>query len=1323
MCPLSSSSSSHSAFLPLADAATCTADGGGPMDAIGGWAVVYRLLSEVFIFVLILQLFGLALVLYRNARHFCDKGRKTSQQQQQTQEEEQTVPPPAQPQRQQQQQQQDQTPAANATPAAHHSCPAAPAKPVSSHPAPPSPCPRVPDPQTRSTTVTSEGKQDGDASPKSAGGSPLLRSPQGSSECLHAAPQPQVIRPAFPVKAPVPVASAMVAPSQPQPPQPMRGRDGGEDLFLKAARRLADEERYHELWELWKGLPTLSQIPSKKNALDWFVLLAEATCAGGGVTPDGRMSGRMTPSRPPEAIDMGELETAFVPADRPRADLIRLLKAAETLLAHENNVDARQQLFASMVASLARLGQHSRVADLLLMATHQSILIPSSLSPRTLLALMTALGETTRIDAAGTVFAIASRRPDNTLTEAFVLSYVKCCLASGAAQRAEEAVRVAGQRGCATSRVFQTLLRHYGKKENWGTVLKLIRQTPPSACFGVGVKRNLLLKIASERGDVEEAEKVLRDTESRKAEYDEYTYFHLLKLYASTHHHARMEALQREMAAKHIRPSTACFVVLIDYYFRWGDVASVLRIFREAKSAGRTNLTLYAQMVRHFTYLGQLDQAMSLFSEMNSHGYADLGVYTLLVCKLHEANRRQDALRVLKDQRPRVTGPRGPLNRDSGQQQQGIGGGGGASSSSSEGGWISSYMALMRCAGQLGALDVAFDLFDSYCRSGESPDSLMYNCLLDACVTCKAPQRAIDFFNKMKTSQVRPDCVTYNTMIRAYNVAKHLDGAFGLLEEMMAKGTHPNVVTFNSLIHACVMNRNNDKAWRVLPLMKTSGVEPDSVTYSTLIIGIKNDRTGATLARGFSCLDQLLSTDMQPDEVLFNSLMDACVHFGEIRKAETVFQRMMASGISPSTVAYGILMKCKGDMEEAGLQSNAVVYGCLIDVALKVGEDAVAEGLFDEMRSRGIQGTVVTYSLLIKLFGRQRNIDKAFAVIEEMKSQGLSPSSVTYNSLMDTLARCRDMRSAPRLLALMRQDKVSPDLITYSTICKGYCHNGELERALDAFAAMKHEGFKADEIIYNSLIDGCARRGDLNTAKKLVQEMRGGGIQPSNVTYSILIKTCGVAKEIDHAFDVLEMMEEDCVRPGKVVYTCLIQACVCNGRLDRAVSVFHDMHARQIFPDGVTYGALIAGCIQGNDLRQAVALTEHASAQGTQLTTRTYQQLLRSLKRANMLPEYQRVDEQMAREGVDNRRLPDRPTQRFGDKSRHHNHGFDNDCEEDADESYQQPYPSQPAPNQEPHQQYQQHHQHPSSAAAGGGGGGGGPHVRRRAGGPYWRHR
>ena len=82
--------------------------------------------------------------------------------------------------------------------------------------------------------------------------------------------------------------------------------------------------------------------------------------------------------------------------------------------------------------------------------------------------------------------------------------------------------------------------------------------------------------------------------------------------------------------------------------------------------------------------------------------------------------------------------------------------------------------------------------------------------------------------------------------------------------------------------------------------------------------GIKNGSSNKEeLLRAISLLEHIQNTgQFKADEVLFNSLIDACVKLNEINKAFSLFEDMKAKQIEPSSVTYGILIKAYGKIND-----------------------------------------------------------------------------------------------------------------------------------------------------------------------------------------------------------------------------------------------------------------------------------------------------------------------------------------------------------------------------------------------------------------------
>ena len=504
---------------------------------------------------------------------------------------------------------------------------------------------------------------------------------------------------------------------------------------------------------------------------------------------------------------------------------------------------------------------------------------------------------------------------------------------------------------------------------------------------------------------------------------------------------------------------------------------------------------------------------------------------------------------------------------------------------------------------------------------------IVFNVLIEACNHAQQPAKAYGLFRQMDYQNfsrelqaadygedrlgllrsakpeylVKPDVVTYNTLIKASCQNGNLDGAFNFLQVLkLSEDLKPNDVTYNTLIDGCTRTRGRmDTAWRLLEEMYREGVAPDSFTFSTLVKGIKKHASrdsSESLKRALRFLNTVAEEGLaKGDEVLYNCIMDTCLYFRQLNKAEQLFREMQLRGVKPSSVTYGILikgygqfkrldlaLKKYGEMADRGLKPNEVTYGCLIDACVNNNQIDRALSIFEEMESCGTKPNTIIYTTLIKGFARKKELKSAMRLYETMKhrmrSGECTPNNVTYNSLLDCCVRCGNLDLALQIWGEM-EVATTPDLISYSTLIKGYCQETKIKEAFQLLDVMieKHQ-IMPDEVLFNSLLDGCVRADAFKIGEMVFQKMQQSQLTLSVVAYSIMVKLYGKMGELDQAFTMLAMIKQNRLKPGLIVFTCLVKACLQAKNARRALDAF-EMLKQELFPDKVVYQTLIQGLL------------------------------------------------------------------------------------------------------------------------------------------------
>ncbi len=475
------------------------------------------------------------------------------------------------------------------------------------------------------------------------------------------------------------------------------------------------------------------------------------------------------------------------------------------------------------------------------------------------------------------------------------------------------------------------------------------------------------------------------------------------------------------------------------------------------------------------------------------------------------------------------------------------------------------------------------------------PDTILYNVLLDACVSARMMHSAEELLERMSVSEkARPDEISYNTLLKGCGQTKDFLRAFDLFSEMKSKGVKPNAVTFNTLIDVCTKCGKTTRGWELLDEMEGAGLTPDNFTCSTLIKGLRRGYSTAPLDKAFELLSYMKGKKnaTQPDEVLYNCLMDACVKFGETARAVSVFKEMSRAGVAPGAVTHGILIRAYGQsgqlgnalrtfnkMKEAGHTPGEVAYGCIIDACIRNGELDTARSMYRDMQKDGVKPNTVICTIMIKGFSKAHNLDGALDIYERMKADpDCLPNNITYNSLLDCCVRCEKLKMLETVFEEMNTHGVAPDLITFSTLIKGYCRQTKMTAAFKTLERMTQAGIAPDEVLFNSLLDGCARAGQAELGFQVFESMQLKGIPPSNVTNSIMEKIIGRTKMPEKmAAEMLIRLKGN----GSAAATCLLKILIQTKGVDSAVDLYKMISAEShVRLEATDCSMLIRSCMR-----------------------------------------------------------------------------------------------------------------------------------------------
>merc|ERR1719313_2671044 len=370
-----------------------------------------------------------------------------------------------------------------------------------------------------------------------------------------------------------------------------------------------------------------------------------------------------------------------------------------------------------------------------------------------------------------------------------------------------------------------------------------------------------------------------------------------------------------------------------------------------------------------------------------------------------------------------------------------------------EEGDISKHVAMIRARSREHDLEGAMQVFRKLQASGVQLTALAYNALLDSCVQCGKVNVALQHFKEMKDLGF-VDVVSYNTLLKAYLKQGQIVKARKLLTEMSENNIEANQVTYNEMLNALVAVKDRQEMWALVREMNSMGMRPNSVTCSIILKSLTAHSAPEDVRQAMALIDNL-QEDM--DEVLFASVIEACVRVGQLDLLSSKLQQYAGLGGLAGLTAptYGSMIKAYGrardiervrelwnEMRRRHVTPTSITLGCMVDALVCNGLPDEAFELVREIRDESefadILNTVI-YSTLLKGFAQARQPHRVQEVFDEMQATGVSPDVITYSTLVKGYCQAGDIDKADELFREMQATGVSPDVITYSTLVKGYC--------------------------------------------------------------------------------------------------------------------------------------------------------------------------------------------------------------------------------------------------------------------------------------------
>ncbi|KAG4941820.1 hypothetical protein JHK87_045691 [Glycine soja] len=206
--------------------------------------------------------------------------------------------------------------------------------------------------------------------------------------------------------------------------------------------------------------------------------------------------------------------------------------------------------------------------------------------------------------------------------------------------------------------------------------------------------------------------------------------------------------------------------------------------------------------------------------------------------------------------------------------------------------------ALSAC-GHMGMLQLGRWIHGYVYKNGLAFDSFVLNALVDMYGKCGSLGKA------RKVFEMNPEkgLASWNSMINCFALHGQSDSAIAIFEQMVegGGGVRPDEVTFVGLLNACTHGGLVEKGyWYFEMMVQEYGIEPQIEHYGCLI-----DLLGRA-GRFDEAMDVVKGMSMEPDEVVWGSLLNGCKVHGRTDLAEFAAKKLIE--IDPHNGGYRIML-------------------------------------------------------------------------------------------------------------------------------------------------------------------------------------------------------------------------------------------------------------------------------------------------------------------------------------------------------------------------------------------------------------------------------
>ncbi|KNA13134.1 hypothetical protein SOVF_119540 [Spinacia oleracea] len=456
---------------------------------------------------------------------------------------------------------------------------------------------------------------------------------------------------------------------------------------------------------------------------------------------------------------------------------------------------------------------------------------------------------------------------------------------------------------------------------------------------------------------------------------------------------------------------------LISMYAKNNEVTLARKVFDSMKNC---NLSSWNTMISAYASLGAFDDAMELFSGMESHGVEpDIVTWNSLLSSHLQYGLYHQVLNILHEMLVQNLQPN-----------------------------PSSITPAIQAISELNVIKLGKEMHCYVYRNGFHCDLYVQTTLLDMYVKNDELIRARAMFDLMKTRNI----VAWNSLISGYSSKGLFDDAMMLLKQMEEEDINPDIVTLNSLLSGYSLNGRIEDALAVIEKIKILGMKPNVVSWTALISGCSRN---GKYKDSISFFNKMVEEGINPNEATICCLLQAFAGMSWLQKGKEIHNWCIRNRFD----------------------TNVLVATALIHMYINSGSLQSASMIFRWMKNK----SVATWNCMIMGFASYNHGKEGITIFEEMCEMGIHPDAITFTALLSCCKNSGLLDEGWKYFDSMKTDyNIGPTVEHYSCMVDLLGKAGYLDEAWDFIKTMAVE---PDASVWGSLLQSCRVHNNLELGK------------------------------------------------------------------------------------------------------------------------------------------------------------------------------------------------------------------------------------------------